>query len=94
MSWFTDPFDNLWNDVAGALYSHPISDTNIFAMNLLAVMQGGTGYRHTTNFDGPHQGDRSQHPTPSDLDSDLLYPGFFTARHEFVRDRPPRMMRG
>jgi hypothetical protein len=42
MSWFTDPFDNLWNDVAGALYSHPISDTNIFAMNLLAVMQGGT----------------------------------------------------
>src|SRR5262245_21397581 len=42
--------DYLWNNVTGALDHNHVADPNIFAENVVLVMQSGELYRHASQF--------------------------------------------
>jgi hypothetical protein len=39
------------NYISGTLNGHPVVDSDIFAVNVLFIVQGGVFYGHTANYE-------------------------------------------
>jgi len=53
-SFTRDHLHHLRNHVAGPLYDDRIPDPDVFTVNLVLIVQGGTGYRDASDLDGLH----------------------------------------
>ncbi len=86
-------FENLRDDVAGALHAHRIADTDVFPRDLVLVVQRRIGDDDAADRHGAQLGDRRQRAGAPDIDLDAVDDRGRLLGGEFVRDRPARAAR-
>ena len=86
-------FENLRDDVAGALHDDRVADAHVLARDLVLVVQRRVGDDDAADRDRLQLGDRRQRAGAADLDLDRLDDRRRPLGGEFVRDRPARAAR-
>ncbi len=87
-----DHFDNLRNDIAGALHDHRVADANVLAGDFVLVVQRGVRHDDAADGDGLEARDRRQRAGAPDLNFDAAQDRRRALGREFMR-RPPSAAR-
>ena len=68
---FDDRLHYLWDDLASALYQHPVTDTQVFALDVTLVVQCGARNDYAANIDGFEQRPGVDRTRATDIDADI-----------------------
>ena len=85
-----DRVQHLRDDVPGTLDHYRIADPHILALDLVLIMQGGTGHHDPANGDRLQMGNRCQSTGAPHLNIDLFQYGLGLFGGQFVGDGPAR----
>ena len=91
---FLPNFDDRWNHFAGFLDYHGVADANVFALNLIFVMERGSADRTSANKNRIEHGDRRERTCATNLNDDVEQPRLDAFGFILERDRPARRLRG
>ena len=81
-------FEDLRDDVAGALHHDRVADPHVLARDLVLVVQGGVGDDDAADGHRLELGERRQRAGAADVDVDRLDDRHRLLGRELVRDRP------
>ena len=91
---FEDDANHRGNDFAGLLDNDGIADADVFAADLVFIVEGGPRNGAAAEEDGLEFGDRGEHAGAADLNRDGLQDRHGLFRRIFVSARPLRRARG
>ena len=79
-------------DVAGPLHDHVVARPDVFAMDVVLVMQGGSFDRDPADLDRFEDGERREHAGAAHVDLDAVQARDGGGRRELEGDRPARVV--
>ena len=86
--------ENLRDHVAGALQLHRVTDADVFARDLILIVQRGVAHQHAADIDRLEVRARRQRAGAADLDFDAFQNGGGAFRGKLPGGRPARRAAG
>ena len=91
---FLDDFEDVGDDLAGALDEHGVVDVQTEAVDFVHVVERGAADGDAADLDGFQDGDGSERSGAADLEDDFIDDRGFLACGILVGDGPARGFRG